>query len=123
MLLACAGAFFAGCSRRGSDAAAKAHLEVQFAQGQPAVGANSLTLHLTDHAGRPISLTSPRLEGDMNHAGMKPVFGNLQQPRPGEYTGTIDFTMGGDWILLVSGQTADGGHFETKVDVPGVKAK
>ena len=37
----------------------------------------------------------------MSHAGMSPVFGETKEVEPGKYRGTLEFTMAGDWIILV----------------------
>jgi hypothetical protein len=96
---------------------------VQFDPTPPVVGVNTVTITAQDAFGQPLHLEDPRLEGDMNHAGMKPTFGQLKETSKGHYTGTIEFTMGGDWFLLLSGQLSGGVHFTKKVDVPGVKSK
>lgn len=121
LVLACAGALVAGCRPRSS--ATKVHIEVHFGDSHPVVGQNAFTVRIADAAGNPVRLQDAEVEGDMNHAGMKPVFAKLDQIAPGKYSGTIEFTMGGDWFLLVSGKTPDAVRFESKVDVPGVQAK
>jgi hypothetical protein len=63
-----------------------------------------------------------RVEGNMNHAGMRPSFADLHETEPGRYTGTLRFTMGGDWFLLVQATLPDGNQVEQKIDVPGVRS-
>ena len=96
---------------------------VTFDHTPPSTGENTFNLSLDDAQGQPLELAKLAVEGDMNHAGMKPSFGRVKQTAPGRYTGTIDFTMGGDWFLLVSGDLPDGRHYTKKVDVPGVASK
>jgi len=57
----------------------------------------------------------------MNHAGMRPVFADLAEGDPGRFQGEIEFTMGGDWFLLLSGKSTEGERFRVKVDLPGVQ--
>ena len=78
-------------------------------------------LMLTDSAGQPLEAKSLEVEGNMNHAGMKPVFSTLRPTAPGRYEGTLEFTMAGDWFLLITGQSADGRRIDEKIDVPGVE--
>jgi hypothetical protein len=87
----------------------------------PVVGETLVTLALASASGEPITNAEVRLEGNMNHAGMKPSFAVLREIEPGRYTGTLDFTMGGDWFVLVTVKMQDGQSVERKIDVPGVK--
>ena len=100
-----------------------AKVAVQFNPNPPEVGQNDLEITLTNAAGQPVELGMIKVEGNMNHAGMKPVFAELMENEPGKYAGTIEFTMGGDWFLLVTSDPSPEGHLNKKVDVPGVKAK
>jgi hypothetical protein len=115
--------FVLGCRPKEAAADLNTQATVSFDPSPPSVGVTSLKVSLTDAAGKPIRLGHIDVEGDMNHAGMEPAFGKLEETEPGHYVGKIDFTMGGDWILLLSGQREGGGAFEKKIDVPGVEAK
>ena len=98
-------------------------LQVQFSPNPPVLGENQLEITLTDAAGKPVQLGMIKVEGNMNHAGMKPVFAKLLENNPGKYAGTIEFSMGGDWFLLVTSEASPEGQLNKKIDVPGVKAK
>ena len=39
---------------------------------------------------------------------------------PGRYQADLEFTMGGDWFILVRAELLDGRSMERKIDVPGV---
>ena len=110
-----------GC-RRDPQAPAGAEIELVFSPSPPAVGPAEVTVKLTDAAGEPLKGAKVELEGNMNHAGMKPSFATLAEAAPGRYTGTIHFTMGGDWFVLVTAKTTEGRSIERKIDVPGVRA-
>jgi hypothetical protein len=56
----------------------------------------------------------------MNHAGMVPEFAQAREMAPGRYQGDLEFTMGGDWFILVRAKLPDGRALERKIDVPGV---
>lgn len=114
MLLVCLGC--AGSNQK----ALEPNVELTLEPSPPKVGETQVTLSLT-HQGEPIKRAQVRLEGNMNHAGMKPSFADLQEVEPGRYQGTLNFTMGGDWFILVDADAPDGRRFKAKVDVPGVK--
>lgn len=72
-----------------------------------------LTVVLTDEENQPITDASVSLEGNMNHAGMAPVFTDEVHDADdgaadGRYRAPFRFTMLGDWIVTVSVQLADG---------------
>lgn len=89
----------------------------------PQVGPAAASVTLVDGDGEPITDAEVMLEGNMNHAGMKPSFALLAQTEPGRYSGELEFTMGGDWFILVTAKTAGGAAIERKIDVPGVKTR
>jgi hypothetical protein len=97
-------------------------IEVGFEPSPPRVGKTVLTLTLTDETGS-ISGATLTAEGNMNHAGMRPTFAELQDLGSGRYRGELDFTMGGDWFILVTGVTRNGQKIFRKVDVKGVHAQ
>ena len=107
--------------RREKETAANTKLDLSFDPSPPKVGDAEVTLKLDDDQGKPLACSEVKLEGNMNHAGMKPSLATLQEIEPGRYEGTLEFTMGGDWFVLVTCRTADGKRIERKIDVPGVR--
>lgn len=89
----------------------------------PVVGDANITLTVANADGTPLRGADVRLEGNMNHAGMKPSFADLEEVAPGKYAGALDFTMGGDWFILATVQCDNGTRVQHKVDVPGVQSK
>ncbi len=79
-----------------------------------------VTLHNADE--QPIGGAEMELEGTMTHAGMVPVFADAVETSTGQYEATLEFTMGGDWIIIVRATLPDGRSLEREIDVPGVKA-
>jgi len=86
----------------------------------PQIGEATITVALSDAAGQPIGGANVALEGNMTHAGMVPVFTTASEVTPGEYRAELEFTMGGDWFILVRADLPDGRSMERKVEVPGV---
>ena len=87
--------------------------------GRPA----TISLKLTDFlASKPVSGARIQLEGNMTHAGMTPVFAEAKEAEPGSYRATLEFTMAGDWVVLVHAALPDGRKIERQFDVKGVRA-
>jgi hypothetical protein len=110
-----------GCQGTAGDTAdLKAVLTVE--PRPPQVGPAELTITLSDAGGKPVSAGPLHLEGNMAHAGMKPVFAEAREEKPGHYRAKLEFTMAGDWFVLIEGKLPDGKSFRKKVDVKGVQA-
>ena len=84
------------------------------------IGPSTVTVTLQDVKGEPIENAELELEANMSHAGMVPVFATAQEAAPGTYEASLEFTMGGDWFILVRAQLPDGRSLERKIDLPGV---
>jgi hypothetical protein len=87
----------------------------------PHEGKETVTVDLTGPAKKPLTGATVKIEGNMSHAGMKPVFGDGKEVKPGRYEVPLEFTMGGDWFLLIDVKLADGRSMTRKVDVPAVR--
>ena len=89
----------------------------------PRVGPATVSLKLTDFlASKPVSGARVTLEGNMTHAGMTPVFAEAKESEPGSYRATLEFTMAGDWVVLLHASLPDGRKIERQWDVKGVRA-
>ena len=108
-----------GCRPQASDTP-DVTIDLSFAPSPPAVGTATVNARLTNVNGQPLSGAKFELEGNMNHAGMKPSFAELTESAPGIYAGELEFTMGGDWFVLATVTLEDGSRLERKIDVPGV---
>lgn len=107
-----------GCSRPVEPAAV---IEHEITPQPLKVGFSTITLRLTDAAGRPINGAGVKLEGTMTHPGMRPVFSEAVETGPGRYRSSIEFTMGGDWVIIVYVTLPDGRRLERQLDVKGVQ--
>ena len=119
-LVLCAGLFLAGCQAR--DAGAGVSVEHEITPRPPRVGQAIVTLRVADDAGRPLGGVRVSLEGNMSHAGMRPVFAEARELEPGRYQSGLEFTMGGDWVVTVRLTLPDGRKVEREFDVKGVKS-
>jgi hypothetical protein len=111
-----------GCQRTPDEANVTVDLRVE--PSPPKVGKAQLTLDVSDAGGKPAEGATFKLEGNMAHAGMKPVFADAKEDKEkaGRYRAELEFTMGGDWFVHVTGKLADGRPVSKKIDVKGVKA-
>jgi hypothetical protein len=87
------------------------------------VGLATVNIALTDAGHQPIRGAQIRIEGDMMHPGMAPVFSKATEKSPGLYSGTLDLTMPGDWGVLLHVSLPDGRKIEKQVSVRSVHAK
>lgn len=84
-------------------------VDIAMAPTPPIVGPNRLVLSISDPEGNPVQGADVRLEGTMSHAGMVPVIRGAEEEGGGRYRiDDFEFTMGGDWILLVHVTLPDG---------------
>jgi hypothetical protein len=86
------------------------------------VGVSTVMLKLNDAAGNPINDARIRLEGTMTHPGMRPVFSAAEPAGVGRYRSSLEFTMAGDWVVLVHITLPNGQQLERQIDVKGVRA-
>ena len=130
-LALCVGLFLAGCRPSPEPhayipAAHEPHADVSIAHevapDPPRVGTATVTLRVADASGRPLGGARVSLEGNMSHPGMRPVFGEAREMEPGRYQGPLEFTMGGDWVVLVRVTLPDGRKLERQFDVKGVQS-
>src|SRR5204863_3975550 len=99
----------AGCSKGGPrENAEDVKVDFSLKPEPPKVGKASVTVKLSDSDGKPLTGATLKLEGNMNHAGMKPVFADPKEVDPGRYEANLELTMGGDWFVLIQGTLADG---------------
>jgi hypothetical protein len=88
---------------------------------QPArVGPVTFSLVLADSSGNFIKSARVVLEGTMSHPGMAPVFSEAQEVEAGCYRAALEFTMAGDWIIIVHLTLADGRTLSRQIYVNGV---
>jgi hypothetical protein len=98
-------------------------VEHEISPRPPRVGPAVFNLRMTDAASsKPLSGARVRLEGNMTHAGMAPVFAEASEVEPGRYRAALEFTMAGDWVVTVHAALPDGRKIDRQFDVKGVRA-
>lgn len=119
--IACAAALVVpGCSRP-ADPPASVSIEQTVSPEPARVGPASISLKLTDAAGKSVTGAQIAVEADMSHAGMSPVFAEAKEVAPGLYQAHIVFPMAGDWVVLLHITLPDGKKLERQIDVKGVR--
>ena len=86
----------------------------------PRVGQVEIRLRPTDASRTPLMGAEIKLEGNMSHAGMSPVFADTLEVAPGEYRANMDLSMAGDWVILVHLTLRDGVKLERQFEIKGV---
>jgi hypothetical protein len=108
-----------GCHRT-ADQADGVTIEADVLPQPVRVGAASVNLKMLDVHKKPVTGAHIELEGDMSHPGMAPVFGEARETDPGYYRGNLQFSMAGDWVVMLHITLADGRTLERQVPVKGV---
>jgi hypothetical protein len=74
-----------------------------------------LTVELAED-GVPVEGAVVEIEGNMTHAGMEPVFVIATEREAGQYVATLDWTMGGEWFLIIRATLPGGESVERTID-------
>jgi YtkA-like len=85
------------------------------------VGPVTVTLAVTDGSSKPVSGVQLKIEADMSHPGMRPVFADAAETKAGRYQAHLSLGMAGDWIILVHGTLPGGKKLERQFEVSGVQ--
>ncbi len=97
----------AACRQQGPSAD---NIALDISVSDQLVGETTLLVKVTDSEGNPIENPGVlSIRGDMNHAGMVPVFAESSESVKGVFTLPFEWTMGGSWILEAS-LTLDNGE-------------
>ena len=86
----------------------------------PRVGQVEIRLRVRDASRKPLVGAEIKLEGNMSHAGMSPVFVDTREVAPGEYRTNMELSMAGDWVILVHLTLPNGSKLERQFEIKGV---
>jgi len=76
---------------------------------------------LRDGDARPVRGAHLECRGFMSHPGMAPITGAAAERADGVYEVRLQFTMAGDWIVLVTGSLPDGRTLNSRIDIANVQ--
>lgn len=96
------------CREEQAPPASEANAQISFAIESSTIGETTLMIAITDSSLNSLSVNSLTVRGDMNHAGMVPVIAESGQAVDGQFEIPFEWTMGGDWIVEVTAELADG---------------
>jgi hypothetical protein len=115
-----------GCAPAAAPAASAPNVSLDWRvfPDPPVAGPVRVSLVMVDGStGRPLRGAAVRLEGNMSHPGMQPVFAAAREVSPGTYEAPLELTMGGDWFLLIDAKLPEGGALHRQLDLPGVRSR
>ncbi|KPL86074.1 FixH family protein [Herpetosiphon geysericola] len=93
-----------GCSRTPSD---DPRLLMSLEQTPNAMGIQTIVLVINDGS-TPLDNAKVQIEATMTHAGMPSQIVQMQALGAGKYQASIDFSMLGEWVLIVNVTEANG---------------
>lgn len=110
LIVLIAAAILSGCRQQAAPVAdvSDLNVELQVTPEDPTVGEAELLVTVTDGEGNPIDDATVSVRGDMSHAGMVPVLGDVEGGENGVYSIPFEWTMAGDWTVEVTVELADG---------------
>ncbi|MGA2888831.1 MAG: FixH family protein [Terracidiphilus sp.] len=122
LMLAATPAFVVVGCRRSSNDEDGISINESIAPLPVRAGDETIFLRLTKASYQPAIGAHVHVEGDMSHPGMAPIFADAIETAPGDYRAKLNFTMGGDWVVLFHITLSDGHKFERQMDVKGVES-
>jgi len=116
--VACSVVLLALAACRGATTSPGVSVTCDVAPRPPAIGTPAtVTVTVAEDGKTPIAGATVRVEGNMSHPGMEPVFVDAREVAPGRYSAPFAFTMAGDWILSVDAKLPSGVSVRRDVDV------
>ena len=77
-------------------------------------------MSVTDASGGPVADARIKLEGNMSHPGMVPVFSDARETGPGRYLSAMELSMAGDWYVIAHVTLPDGRKLDRQFEIKGV---
>jgi len=112
--------FVAGLISCRNQSAVNITVTPEIAPRPPREGQVTIMLRVTEASGQPLTGARIKLEGNMSHAGMTPVFADAAELEPGRYRANMELSMAGDWIVLVHVTLPDGVKVDREFEIKGV---
>jgi len=98
----------AGCRQQATTQNADFNIALVVEPEPLVVGDAMLVITVTDSSSAPVNDAKIAVRGDMNHAGMTSVFGEIESGSNGQYRVPFEWAMAGDWIVEVTVTLANG---------------
>ena len=100
-----------------SDSLSEFRLKHEVSPQPPHVGQVTITLSVTDASGGPVTDARIKLEGNMSHPGMVPVFSDARETGPGRYLSAMELSMAGDWYVIAHVTLPDGRKLDRQFEI------
>ena len=110
----------AGCARTAPGDLPDVAITLEVAPTPIATGAATLAATLRGADGAPLRGATVSFEGTMSHAGMAPVRADARESAPGRYEAPLNFTMAGEWIIIVRATLPDNRTLERAITLGNV---
>jgi YtkA-like len=110
----------AGCSRS-TNSLGQLTVEGDVTPKPAHVGPTTIDFKVRDGSGSPVSGARAKVEATMTHPGMAPTFAEAKEVAPGMYRCPIEFSMAGDWVIIINITLSDGRELERSFEVRGVR--
>jgi hypothetical protein len=109
-----------GCSRS-ANSLDRITVETGVTPSPAHVGPVTVDFKIKDGSGKSITGARAKLEANMTHPGMAPVFADAIEIAPGQYRCPLEFSMAGDWVITIRITLQDGQKLERPFEVRGVR--
>lgn len=106
-----------GCSRTPSD---DPRLNISLEQTPSAMAVQTIVLSISDGA-TPLENAKVQIEATMTHAGMPSQIVQMESIGAGKYQASIDFSMLGEWVLIVNVTEANGAVMQRTLPAFNIK--
>jgi hypothetical protein len=120
-MLTLAGVVMMTSCRRSEAAVQGITVKPEIAPQPPRIGPATVLVQISDASQKPVENAAIMVEANMSHPGMSPVFAEAKATSLGSCRAPIEFSMGGDWVVLLHIRLADGRRIERQMDVRGVQ--
>lgn len=110
-----------GCRHQSASTTSNLTISYEVSPLPARVGDVTITIRMKDGgSNEPIAGARIKLEGNMSHAGMAPVFAEAKEIGPGQYRTNMKLSMAGDWYVLVHLILPDGRELEQEFEIKEV---
>lgn len=110
-----------GCGRPKVPATSNLTISYEVFPLPARVGDVTITIRMKDaSSNEPIAGARIKLEGNMSHPGMAPVFADATEIGPGQYRTKMKLSMAGDWYVMVHLTLPDGRELDQEFEIKEV---
>lgn len=109
-----------GCQRQNVPATSNLTISYEVFPLPASVGDVTITIRMKDGSNEPVAGARIKLEGNMSHAGMAPVFADAKEIGPGQYRTNMKLSMAGDWQIMVHLTLPDGRELDQQFEIKEV---